>query len=147
VLIRSISLFQVLLRASTLHGDGLPFQPCRVDLTRDFKNHYVRVIKGNIVSDRYHCGSASVTLYPTWDPNDTCESSRGTILKIALFISMPCQYGLPVTLCIYLIRLSRRMSPPLAPRSLPPFQLSGCPSCYVVNALFIISCASPPLLS
>jgi hypothetical protein len=45
----------------------------------------------------------------------------GPIPKIALFISTPCQYGLPTTSCIYLIQLSRRTSPPLAPRSLPPF--------------------------
>jgi hypothetical protein len=52
------------------------FQAMSFDITCDFNNHSVWVIQGSIVSDRYHCGSASVTLYPTWDPNDICESSR-----------------------------------------------------------------------
>jgi hypothetical protein len=28
-----------------------------------------------------------------------------------------------------------------------PFQLSGCPSCYAINAPFIISCAPPPFIN
>jgi hypothetical protein len=83
----------VLLQASALHGDGPHFQPCRVDLARDFKNHSVRVIKGNIISDRYHCGSSSVTLYPTWNPNDTCESSRSPC-AFEPFSDLVCHFGL-----------------------------------------------------
>jgi hypothetical protein len=41
------------------------FQAMSFDLAHDFNNHYVRVIQGSIVSDRYHGGSTSVTLYPT----------------------------------------------------------------------------------
>jgi hypothetical protein len=134
----------VLLQASALHGDGPPFQPCRFDLARDFMNHSVRVTKGIIVSNCYHCGSTSATLYPTWDTKTHVnhQGRSNTQDSIVHFYAMSVwPPGDFVYLSYSIIQEDVASSRTEESSS---FQLSRYP---LFNTSFIVSCALPPYVN
>jgi hypothetical protein len=137
----------VLLWASTLHGDGLSIKPCRLishvtsrtilfELSKETLFPIATVVApqaspcilpGTLMTLVSHRGRSDtqdsiVHFYAmsVWPPGDFVYLSYSIIQENITFACTEESF---------------------------PFQLSGCPSCYAVNAPFIVSCAPPPFIN
>jgi hypothetical protein len=137
----------VLLQASTLHGDGVPFKPCRLishvtsttilfELSKEALFPIVTIV----------APQASPYILPgtlmTFVNHQGWSNAQDSVVHFyAMSVWPPSDF-------VYLSysMIQENVASARTKESFP-FQLSGCPFCYAVNAPFIVSCAPPPFVN
>jgi hypothetical protein len=137
----------VLLQASTLHGDGLPFKPCCLSLHATLRTILFELSKETLFP-------IAIVVAPQASPSIlfgtlmTLVSHRGqsdTQDSVVHFYAMSVWPPGDFMYLSYSIIQENVASARTEESS--PFQLIVYPSGYTVNAPFIISCAPPPFIN
>jgi hypothetical protein len=128
----------VLIRANTLHSDSLPFKACRLILHATSRTLFPIA---TVVAPQVSPCILPRTLM-------TLVSHRGrfnTQDSIVHFYAMPVWPPGDYVYLPYSI-IQENVTSAHTEESFP-FQLFSCPSCYTVNAPFIVSCDPPPFVN
>jgi hypothetical protein len=137
----------VLLRASTLHGDGLPFKPCRLISHATSRTILFELSKetlfpiATVVAPQASPCILPGTLMTLVSHRGRPDTQDSGVHFYAMLVWPPGDF---VYLSYSIIQ--KNVTSAYTEES-SPFQLSSCPSCYTVNAPFIVSCAPPPFIN
>jgi hypothetical protein len=134
----------VFLRASTLHDDGLPFKPCRLISHVTSTTILFELSKealfpiATVVAPQVPPCILPGTLMTLVNHQGRSNTQDSVVHFYAISVWLPSDFVYLSYSTIQEIVASTRIE------ESSPFQLSGYPSCYTINASFIVSCASKP---